>query len=63
MEKVIKAKNQDIKWDDCVLCYVCECGEDIVITVQNDPEKCPKCGRVYSLCVYVEEHIKVKEKK
>lgn len=50
----IPANNLDIDWRDCVLSFRCLCGRMGMTIDYDEPCKCPKCGRLYRLVVYVE---------
>jgi len=56
-EKVIKAKKQNTVWQNCVIEYICECGNKIILDCQDEPTMCEQCGRIYSLVAYVQEHL------
>lgn len=35
-------------WEDCSMCFVCECGKEVMVDSQNGLEHC-ECGRTYVL--------------
>lgn len=48
MEKVIVAKSQERIWEDCLMDYICECGNRMTLDSQNEPTTC---------IAYVQEHL------
>ena len=41
------------RWSEFDMGFICVCGEELYID-QDDPEICPKCGRIYTLTVRLE---------